>query len=172
MKIRFAAILALIAFLTMGLVAPANANSPLSGDMELGFNLGYTEPGTEVPVWVGTVTIDEAEYGMAFFNIGTGKPFADQPSASVSFFGEIWEIYDVDTGVMDPAAFERGDILMSGTDEGVGSLINSKYRMNGSVDEASGVFEMWVGRRVHMSGTIEFYPFGAPQFAPGSFRVN
>lgn len=172
MKTKFAAVLGLIAFLAMALVAPANAKSPLTGEMDLGFNLGWTEPGTDVPIWVGTVTIDEADYGMAFFNIGTGKPFAEHPSASVSFFGEIWEIYDVDTGVMDPAAFVRGDILMAGTDQGVVSFNNNKYRMNGSVEEAYGIFEMWAGRRVHMSGTVEFYPFGAPQFAPGTFRVN
>ena len=44
--------------------------------------------------------------------------------------------------------------------------------MNGNVEEANGDFEQWIGRNVFMSGVIEWYPFGAPQYAPGTFRIN
>jgi len=172
MQTKIVALFGLIALVMMALVAPAEAKKPLSGEMDLGFNLTWTEPGTEAPVWVGTVTLDDVEYGMAFFNIGIGKPFDESPSPAVSFFGEVWEIYDVGTGVMDPLGFERGDIVMMGRDAGVVSFNNNKYRMNGSVEEAFGDFLGWVGRNVHMSGTISFDDFGAPQFAPGTFRVN
>lgn len=172
MKTKIVALFGLIALVMMSLVTPAEAKKPLSGEMVLGFNLTWTEPQTEVPVWVGTVTLDGVEYGMAFFNVGTGKPFDESPSPAVSFFEEVWEIYDVDTGVMNPSGFERGDIVMKGPDAGVVSFNNNKYRMNGSVGEAFGDFSGWAGRNVHMSGTISFYDFGAPQFAPGTFRVN
>lgn len=172
MRTKVATVLALIVMLSMSLVAAADAKKPLVGEMDLNFNLSWTEPGTEVPIWVGTVTIDDVAYGMAFFNIGSGKPFAANPSPAVLFFGEIWEIYDAGTGVMDPAAFERGDILLAGLDAGVVSFANSKYRMNGSVEVANGGFSTWAGRNVHMSGIIEFDTAGVPQFAPGEFRIN
>ena len=58
---------------------------------------------------------------------------------------------------------------MPGDDRGVVTLSNGKYRMNGSVGEAVGIFSNWAGRNVHTSGDIEFYPFGAPQFTSHDF---
>lgn len=173
MKTKLTAALGLIVLLTMALVVPADAKMPIRGEMDLGYNLSWTEPSLDVPTWVGTVTIDDQGYGMAFFNLGTGKPFAEQPETSkASFYGERWEIYAVGTGVMDPAAFVPGTIVMAGSDQGVFSMNNSMYRMNGSVTEADGIFSTLIGRHVHMEGSLEFYPFGAPQFAPGTFRLN
>ena len=175
MKTKIVALFGLIALVMMALVTPAEAKKPLSGEMDLGFNLTWTEPGTEEPVWVGTVTLDDVEYGMAFFNIGTGKPFDESPSPAVSFFGEVWVIYDVDTGNMDPSGFVPGHIVMTGPDAGVVSFNNNKYRMNGSVKntyEGTRDFSGWEGRNVHMSGTVLFDKLGFPQFAPGTFRVN
>lgn len=170
---KLSTLLGVIAAIVFVVATPAQADAPVRGDMDLGFNLAASGPSDVVPTWVGTVTIDEVPYGMAFFNLGTGKPFADQPAPqATNFYGERWVIYDVGTGVMDPAGFVPGSIVLAGTDEGVGSLVNGKYRMNGSVDEAHGVFSMLLGRPVHMQGVIEFYPFGAPRFAPGTFRVN
>jgi len=66
----------------------------------------------------------------------------------------------------------HGDVLMWGDDEGVVGLANSKYRMNGRVQAAYDYFAAWQGRNVHMSGMTEWYPFGAPHFAPGVLRIN
>ncbi len=44
--------------------------------------------------------------------------------------------------------------------------------MNGIVEEASGGFAIWLGHTVHMSGYIIWYDFGAPHYAPGTFRIN
>lgn len=145
--------------------------------MDLQFNLGWPGPQAEIPDWVGHITFegDDTEYGMAFFNIGTGKSF-DVASGNVIFFSEIWTIYEsidfeFDTdGVL--TVFEPGAIVLNGTDEGIVSLANSKYHMNGEITEAFGDFVMWQGRNVHMSGIIVWYPFGAPYTAPGICRFN
>jgi len=177
MKAKLLATIALILMLLTTLARPADAKEPLVGEMDLQFNLGWPGPQDEVPTWVGTITIDEVDYGMAFFNIGTGKPFAEQPNPdSVLFAGEIWVIYDDLELVFDEngvlTTFTPGDVALSGLDTGNVRLSNSKYRLKGTVDEANGMFADWLGRRVHMSGDIDFYPFGAPRFAPGTLRLN
>lgn len=112
---------------------------------------------------------------MAFFAIGTGKPFETDPAGNASFFGEIWRIYDglnyefVD-GVL--TTFEPGPVVLWGYDTGLTNLANSRYHMNGNAEEAAFLFEEWVGRSVHMNGVIEGYDFDAPHFAPGTFRIN
>lgn len=177
-KLKISVALALLLFLITALVAPTSAARPLVGDMDVQFNLEWPGPDQGVPIWVGTVTIDGQEYGMAFFNTGTGKPFDDHPSDSVSFFEETWTIYRTlgfefnDNGGLIMDSWEPGEVVLSGYDRGVVSFANSRYRMNGYVEVAADDFAQWVGRRVHMSGVIEFYDFGAPHFAPGVFRIN
>lgn len=176
MKRRTTVFLALLAMLMMVFPVPANAKKPLTGTMDLQFNLGWTAPSEVVPDWVGTITIDGDEFGMAFFNTGSGKPFADNPS-DVVFFEETWVIYEtlsfefneVD-GTLD--TFVPGAVALSGYDVGIVTPANSKYHMNGDVRETNDAFSMWMDRSVHMKGQIEWYPFGAPQFAPGTFRIN
>jgi hypothetical protein len=168
-------LLGTVAVLLMAIALPAQARQPLRGDMDLQFNLAWSGPSDVVPIWVGTITIDGADFGMAFFNTGTGKPFEDNPS-DVLFFEETWSIYDDlefsfdDEGAL--ATFEPRDIVLSGYDRGIVTPSNSKYHMNGDVRIAEGQFSEWLGRSVHMSGHIEWYPFGAPQYAPGTFRIN
>jgi hypothetical protein len=176
---KLSVVLLVFAFsLALVAAAPVLAKKPdpsLTGILNLQFNLGWPGPSKTIPDWVGHITLDGEEYGMAFFNIGTGKPF-DAIGGNVLFFGEIWTIYESivyefdEDGVL--TVFEPGTILLNGTDEGVVSLANSKYRMNGEVTEAFGDFEMWQGRNVHMSGIIVWYPFGAPFTAPGICRFN
>ena len=147
--------------------------------MDLQFNLAWPGPSTEVPDWVGTVTIDGAEYGMAFFNTGTGKPFDSQPDGGVIFFEETWVIYEsldfvfeeIDEGFV-LTDFEPGDVLLSGYDRGVVTLANGSYRMNGFVEEANDPVGHWLDRQVHMSGTVIFSGQGARLYAPGTFRLN
>ena len=179
MKTRLSILAALIALLTAAFAAPAEAKRPLYGEMDLQFNLAWPGPQTEVPDWVGTITIDGDVYGMAFFNTGSGKPFDDNPS-DVVFFEETWVIYDELTFVFDGFVldeFEPGDVVLSGYDRGIVTIPNSWYHMNGDVRVADGDFIRSLGRNVHMSGDIVWgdgtvYPLGAPQYAPGVFRIN
>jgi len=175
MKTKLSIVHVMVLILSLVAAAPVSAKAPLVGAMDLQFNLGWPGPQAHTPDWVGTITIDDEEYGMAFFAIGSGKPFNEDPSASVHFFEEIWKIYDElefefnEFGVL--TEFEEGDVLLWGYDTGITNLKNSKYHMNGSV-EADDLFDEWVGRNVHMSGDIEWYDSGAPQSAPGTFRIN
>lgn len=158
------------------------------GVMDLEFNLGVPGLSDEIPDWVGTITFegDEKTYGMLFFAIGTGKPFDNpNPSDSVHFFKEIWAIYDtsVDFKSMIPSGNPADwahwrpvnnpeELVLWGYDNGLTNLVNSKYHMNGNIEEAFGAYSMWEGYNVHMSGIIEWYPFGAPYQAPGTFKIN
>jgi len=177
MRKKLTTVILIISFLTLvSTLAAVNAKKPLIGTMDLQFNLAWPGPQAEIPDWIGTITIDGEEYGMAFFAIGSGKPFVTDPSTSVHFFEEIYVIYfdlyftfNLDGTLGD---FEPGDIALWGYDVGITNMINSKYHMNGNVEEANGIFSQWLGRNVFMSGVIEWYPFGAPQYAPGTFRIN
>lgn len=176
MKRKLSVVLAMVVALTLISIVPVSAKAPLTGEMELDFNLGFGDGTTPFPQfsWVGTVTIDGHEYGMSFEPVGTGKPFSSDPNTTVHFFEEIWTIYEgevtFDGGVL--TEFDPGPVVLRGYDVGITNLANNKYHMNGSVEEAASPFEEWVGRNVHMSGDVLWYPFGAPQFAPGTFRIN
>jgi hypothetical protein len=160
-----------IAMLATPFVGTVMAKKPIMGTMDLEFNLSWPGPQADIPDWVGTVTIDSSEYGMAFFCIGSGKPFADDPG-KVHFFEEIWVIYDYLEFDFGTQELNYGQILFWGYDKGVVSLANSHYVMNGNVEEAHGDFAIWQGHNVHMSGDIVWYEFGAPHYAPGTFQIN
>jgi hypothetical protein len=176
MKKSITSVIFVISLLTLvSTMAAVNAKNPLYGTMDLQFNLAWPGYSTEIPDWVGTITIDGVEYGMAFFCIGSGKPFDPGP-ANVIFFGEIYVIYyDLDFTFNEDGTlgvFEPGAIALWGYDNGLTNLKNNKYHMNGNVEDANGIFSQWIGRQVHMSGVIVWYPFAAPQYAPGTFRIN
>ena len=141
----------------------------LNGIMDLNFDLFAVWP--DDPVWVGTVTFEEyGEYGMRFYHL---SPFRDYSQASP--FEEWWEIYTLDDET----------VVLAGPDKGLTTLANKppepcKYRMNGEIEVAEEPFEGWLGRNVHMQGTITWQvltlPDGstavAPELAPGTFRAN
>ena len=175
--------------ITAVFVVPVLAKKPLYGEMTLSFNLGWFPHGAQpnVPDWVGTITIDGKPYGMLFFAIGSGKPFATDPPGKVHFFEEIWAIYDIDFDltslivpfgeISDPDDWDEWlpqnspDMVMWGYDQGLTNKQNKKYHMTGSVEEALGDFTEWEGRQVYMSGVILF-DGGLPSEAPGIFRIN
>jgi hypothetical protein len=172
---KMLAALGVVAALTLPGAVSTEAKAPLYGEMDLQFNLAWPGPSETIPDWVGTITIAGTEYGMAFFNTGTGKPFDEQPAGNV-FFEENWAIYRTLTFSFDTdgklSTFEPGDTVLAGYDRGITTVKNSKYHMNGDVRTAEDEFEMWMGRSVHMMGDIVWYPFAAPQYAPGTFRIN
>lgn len=146
----------------------AKPSSRLIGTMDLDFTFGLWP---EEPVWVGTVDFEDyGVFGIRFFHL---SPFRDY--SQVSPFEEIFEVYDLDNPDV---------IYMRGPDVGTTILANkvpddTKYRMNGEVEEALEPFEGWLGRSVHMNGVITWQvldtpdgPVVAPATAPGIFYVN
>ena len=187
MKRKASTILSLVLAFTLALwpVTTIQAKLPLRGTMDLEFNTAWPGPQDEIPDWVGTITIDGEEYGMLFFAIGSGKAFDDNLKGKVHFFEEIWAIYDTDFDLTslipsdDPANWadwlprnDPEELVLWGYDQGQTNIQNSNYHMNGNVEEAFEDFSMWEGRNVYMSGVIEWYGPGAPQYAPGTFRIN
>lgn len=169
---RLIVLLALAFIVALVPVGTAQAKKPLIGTMDLEYNLLWPGPQDAIPDWVGTITIDGTEYGMSFFCIGSGKAFDDNLKGKVHFFEEIWTIYDWMTFDFETQELEYGEILLWGYDVGQTNIQNSNYHMNGNVEVAIGDFAIWQGRSVHMSGEIIWYDFGAPHYAPGTFRVN
>ncbi len=142
----------------------------LKGTMALDRNLDWVfqpdnpEYNETVPVWEGTVTFENFDdpvlgniFGMRFFHLSPKKGYSQ-----ASPFVERFEIYDR----TDPTI-----VYLAGPDEGLTTLANMKYRMNGEIDVATGPFAMWLGRNVHMMGDILSHPDGT-KTAPGEFRVN
>lgn len=177
MNRRILLVVALIAALSL-VAAPvsAGADKPISGDMELYFNLGFGNPEAPCPdiTWAGTVELMGITYGIAFF------PTGEKNVGKVHHFTEVWEVYDTPFdftgGVLTECS--PGEIVLSGTDAGVSSP-NSKFRMNGTVEEAFAPFAQWEGRHVHMSGDITWMEIivdeetiTVPATAPGFFRIN
>ena len=160
-----------VVLLASPFVGTVMAKRPLWGTMDLEFNLAWPGPQADIPDWVGTITIDSEEYDMAFFCIGSGKPFADDPG-KVHFFEENWVIYDWMTFDFETQVLDYGEILLWGHDKGVTNLVNSNYVMNGNVEEATGDFAVWEGSNVHMSGEILWLAPGVPHYAPGVFRAS
>ena len=135
----------------------------LIGEMELDFVAGLFEGELADVVWDGTVEFEgDGTYGIRFHHLSPQKGFSN-----ASPFVEYFEIYDL----VDPTL-----IYIAGPDEGVTTLSNSKYRMNGEVEVANTPFTGWLGRHVHMSGIITWQtmPDGSviPATAPGIIRIN
>jgi hypothetical protein len=187
MRNRLLTALSLIVVLSLLMVAPVSADPPMRGTMDLTLNLGPPDgsPPANCPeiAWLGTITFGDDVYDMTFVPVGTGKPFDEDPNTSIHFFEEIWTIYELGTfdyqfteidGVHILTACNDTDAVpvLSGHDSGTTSIKASRYRMNGEVDFADGPFAGLEGHKVHMSGTVEWYPFGAPHFAPGDFRLK
>ena len=178
MKKKLALILFMVFILSLLPTMAVSAKKPLVGDMNLQYNLGWPYPQDEIPDWVGNITIDGQLYDMAFYCIGSGKSFITSPpdlKGKIHFFEEIWVIGEIDY-TFDEFGFlsyyKEVNILCWGYDTGTTNTQTSSYHMNGNVEVAVGPFFGWAGRSVHMKGIIEWYFFGAPFSAPGTFRIN
>ncbi len=177
MKKRVAVLLGAVSLLMLVSVTPSVAKAPLEGMIHAQFNLAWPGPDqTDIPDWIGTIAIDGQEYGIAFFRVGNGKPFEEDPSAQVVFFEEVWRIYDSLTYEFDAGGglvlFEPGEVVLSGTNSGVVTVANSKFHWTGSVVEAAEPYAEWLGRRAYGSGDITWYDFGAPLYADGPMRLH
>ncbi len=103
--------------------------------------------------WSGTINGD-INGNMYFYK--TGSKVVGQ----AKHFWEVWLITD-----------DEGDMLLMGTDEGVVSVANLKFRMNGVVTSVAPEYEHLLGRNVHMSGQVISISQTEKQ-ALGVFRVN
>lgn len=127
---------------------------PLYGEMAL-FKppIGPSHPEWGPLSWSGTISGD-INGKIYFYKTGS------KVVGNVKHFWEVWLITD-----------DVGDMLLMGTDKGVVSLANMKYRMNGEVTGAAPQYVHLIGRNVHMSGcVISISP--TVKHAPGDFRVN
>jgi len=149
-RILFVTITLLSILLTIGIVHA----KPQYGEMKLYDPLPTDplHPEYGILVWSGTITGD-INGKMYFYNSG------GRDVGQVSFFEETWLIND-----------ENGDMLLLGTDQGVVSWNNLKYRMNGVVTDAASEYANLLGHNVHMRGVI--IPSDTIWQAPGVFRVN
>jgi hypothetical protein len=115
--------------------------------------------GTPPYFWVGTIIIGEDTYGMKFKNL-SGPPRA---YSGASPFEEEYELWD--------EGFQT--LYLKGTHSGVVSYANSQFVANGTVEEAYGPFETWLGRNSHNSGVITWEIVGVlPDYCTGTFRIN
>ena len=73
-------------------------------------------------------------------------------------FTEVWLVLDSDD-----------NLILMGTDKGVVSMSNMKYRMSGVVTDAAPQYEDLIGRKMYMRGQVIL---GDPIVGPGIFRIN
>ena len=109
--------------------------------------------------WIGTIIIDGVTYGLRYESLGPPRPY---PQAST--FEENFEIYELGN---------VANVYLAGHNAGVLNYANSKFVANGEVEVANFPFEEWMGRNVHMSGTViwEIFPV-LPDQAIGTLRIN
>lgn len=151
---------------TTSLKKAAKPSSNLTGSMEINFSI------EQPPIfWKGTIDFgDGTLYGIKFISYGAPRDYSQ-----ASPFEEYFEIYDL----TDPTI-----VYLGGPDAGVNTLANkppepNKFRMNGKIEVATEPFAMWLGRHVHMSGTLTWQdlgtpddPFLVPKTATGIVRLN
>ena len=122
----------------------------------------------DTPPYIFVGTIDFSASGMGTYNLAyhvldqTIKEFANASQLTETFY--IYEGSDLP---------EPGTILMSGTNSGV--LIGGmKFITNGKVEHASGPFDGWLGRKVHVNGYVVVFDetSGAPLELTSTFRLN
>jgi len=117
-----------------------------------------------MPGWVGIISGDIE--GLIVWPPGGGY-FKVAGQTSHYGGGEIaFEIYDWDTG----------DLLMVGGDSHGSTTVrhgkNSIWRSSGTITEAYGPYEDWIGRNVYQGGNFTWAAPGEPEHGMGIMRVN
>jgi hypothetical protein len=120
--------------------------------------------------WNGTVDFGEdGKYGLTFVSYEPPRAYSQ-----ASPFYEDFSIYELG----NPA-----NVYLKGWNAGVVTYANNppdpcKFLANGKVEEAYGPLEEWLGRNVHIRGTVFWNPVPHPDFgllpdhAEATFRIN
>jgi hypothetical protein len=118
--------------------------------------------------WNGTVDFGEdGKYGLTFVSYDPPRAYSQ-----ASPFYEDFYIYELG----NPA-----NVYLKGWNAGVVTYANNppdpcKFLANGKVDEAYGPLEEWLGRNVHIRGTVYWIidPVVGmiPEYAEATFRIN
>ena len=120
--------------------------------------------------WKGTVDFGGVEYGLYFVSHGVPRDFSQ-----ASPFEEEFVIHELN---------DEGNIYMKGWNAGLVTYANRfpnpvKFLSNGKVVEASGPFDGWQDRSVHIHGLVYWafddetgLPTGLPDRAEGTFQIN
>lgn len=121
--------------------------------------VGYTEEtlwvdmNTGAPYSIGTITFEGlGTFGLVYQILDMSQ----KENSNAMFLTEtfyVFEEYGWDLNDLDIEAILAMDVLLKGTNSGV-SPNGKKFITNGSVSEASGEFEGWTGRNVHVQGDI------------------
>lgn len=150
-KLSFAKRLGVVLIALTFIVAsvPAVQAKQYRSEMVVNFNPAFWDNPVENTIWEGTISGD-IEGTMKFWATGPdpAKDLGHPPDGfpwQVHFFTEKWEIITADGTI-------------KGIDKGNTGYSNWRFRMNGEVTEASGIYEDLVGHKVHMDGQIEWTP--------------
>ena len=143
---------------------PAVQAKQYRSTMVMNFNPAFWDPpvGSNT-IWEGTISGD-IEGTMKFWATGPdpAKDLGHPPDGfpwQVHFFTEYWEIITEDGRI-------------AGIDKGNTGYSNWKFRMNGEVTEASGIYADLVGHKVHMNGQIEWTTVFMDGVAIGPVLIN
>jgi hypothetical protein len=118
--------------------------------------------------WNGTIDFGGVIYGLTFISYDAPRDYSQ-----ASPFEEDFIIYEFGTDWTIPA-----NVYLTGWDNGVVTKANRppdpcKFVANGEVEIANSPFEMWLGRKVHISGIVYWHPTsGLPDYATSTFRIN
>jgi hypothetical protein len=152
---------------------PADAVRPVYGDQHMAAALAG-ECADQHLAWWGTLTVDGEVYGMALYHVSS------EIRGQAYFYEEDFRVFtgllDNDgDGVLDDC--DPGEVVLSGSDRGIGKLANDTFRSNGTVDAAAGPFDGWAGRHIVQDGVIDVF-LVLPDLPPipagftGSLRLN
>lgn len=132
----------------------------------VGVSQEFFSPMTYPFVWVGSIDFSENElfgtYNFAYELLDlTQKEFSN-----AVFFKESFYVYEGENAA-------EGVLYLKGTNSGV--FVNGeKFVSNGIVEEAYGPFSEWLGRRVHVNGSVVAFDAvtGAPYELSSKFQIN
>ncbi|MDH3299208.1 MAG: hypothetical protein OES24_01730 [Acidimicrobiia bacterium] len=160
MRRFFIAFGAAILMCSVAAVGPAAAKAPERGNQVMVLNQDPNTGdfglfGCPELSWFGTIELAGTTYGMGLYLPG-------RVTSNVLHYEEGWKVWtgsftlsaDLESGLLLLDECEPGEVVLSGLDKGTGSFLQTKFRSNGTVDEAYHPFADWLGRRVHQDGVL------------------
>jgi hypothetical protein len=175
MKTKLLMLLAIVVALSVVVAAPVSAKNPLRGEQVMALNQDdqgnfglYGCPGIS---WFGAIVLDDTTYGMALY------PISDVFPGGTQHWEENWTIFSEEFMVEgdELVSCEPGDVVLSGYEKGVIAFALPTFHMTGIVEDASGPYEEWIGRRSYQEGEVGVVAIAGLEMVfgyTGSFRLN